>query len=96
MLVSQDDQKSKLESANASITNILGALKIVETSTTRIQASALARWNWSWNWKGWPYIAYPAVSLRLGSFRLAPSMMRNLLLVGIGMGVCRNTQGSFG
>ncbi|OAQ99455.1 hypothetical protein LLEC1_03971, partial [Akanthomyces lecanii] len=79
MFLSHDSHQDKLDSAQRSVMGILGALKGVESSTSRIHSTFLSGTGWSW----WPHIICPAASLFLGSYRLAPSIARNFLLLGL-------------
>ncbi|KAM3440887.1 hypothetical protein NHJ13734_003097 [Beauveria thailandica] len=80
MYLSHSNHQDKLDSAHHSVMNILGALQGVESSTNRIHSTLLRGPSWSW----WPHILCPVASLFLGSYRLAPSITRNLLLLGLG------------
>ncbi|KAJ4158691.1 uncharacterized protein LMH87_009207 [Akanthomyces muscarius] len=80
MFLSHGSHQDKLDSAQRSVMGILGALQGVESSTNRIHSNFLSGTGWSW----WPHILCPAASLFLGSYRLAPSIARNLLLLGLG------------
>ncbi|KAM3484297.1 hypothetical protein MY8738_002289 [Beauveria namnaoensis] len=80
MYLSHSNHQDKLDSAHHSVMNILGALQGVESSTNRIHSTILRGPSWSW----WPHILCPVASLFLGSYRLAPSIARNLLLLGLG------------
>ncbi|KAH8712705.1 hypothetical protein HC256_005880 [Beauveria bassiana] len=80
MYLSHSNHQDKLDSAHHSVMNILVALQGVESSTNRIQSTILRGPGWSW----WPHILCPVASLFLGSYRLAPSIARNLLLLGLG------------
>lgn len=79
--LSQDGHRDKLDSAHYSAMNILGTLQNVESSTARLQKTILSGSSWRW----WPHIICPATSLLLGSYRLTPSIGRNLILLGLGM-----------
>ncbi|EGX92639.1 nuclear membrane fusion protein Kar5, putative [Cordyceps militaris CM01] len=80
MFRSHSNYREELDSAHTSLMGIMGVLKGVEFSTSRIQSSLLSRKSWTW----WPHIICPVASLFLGSYRLAPSIARNLLLLGLG------------
>jgi hypothetical protein len=67
--------------AQESVQAVLANIQAMEASTDRIKGRLLS--NFSWNgW--WPYVLCPITSLLIGSYRLAPSATRNLLLLGLG------------
>lgn len=77
----QEHQVADFSIAEESMRGVLGSIKSLESSTERIKGNLLTGVSWS-GW--WPYIVCPAMSLVIGSYRLAPSASRNLLLLGLG------------
>ena len=81
LLQNNEAQERTLRLAQQNAEKVLGTINLLSTSATTFQAST-ARW---FDWGGWwPYIVCPTASLVMGSYGLAPSMARNILLIGLG------------
>lgn len=72
----------QLGQAQQKAEQILDTLEVATASATNLKSSLFGGLSLS---AAWPYIVCPVVSLVMGSYRLEPSITRNLWLVGIGM-----------
>ncbi|KAG8423564.1 hypothetical protein J3458_000451 [Metarhizium acridum] len=69
-----------LQSAKNETAHLLASLEAASFSMGNLRASFSDLGSVGW----WPYIICPAASLVLGSYRLQPSITRNILLLGVG------------
>ncbi|CAF3627046.1 unnamed protein product [Fusarium graminearum] len=81
-----DSYESRLDDALQKSSQVLDVLEATAASAAGLQGYMLGGLGFS---GFWPYIVCPALSLAMGSYRLEPSLLRNIWLVGIGelMGV---------
>ncbi|KAH6900696.1 hypothetical protein B0T10DRAFT_571311 [Thelonectria olida] len=75
------DHEGRLDEAQRKAAHLLETLDAVTVSATSFGSSIFGGLKLS---AAWPYIICPVASLIMGSYRLEPSIGRNLWLVGIG------------
>lgn len=76
-----DSYESRLDDALQKSSQVLDVLEATAASAAGLQGYMLGGLGFS---GFWPYIVCPALSLAMGSYRLEPSLLRNIWLVGIG------------
>ena len=76
-----EDQSSLLRQANNITNDILDALEETAKVASSMNESFLSRvTTHSW----WPLVVFPTASLIMGSYGLAPSVLRNIGLLALG------------
>ncbi|GKU03253.1 nuclear membrane fusion protein kar5 [Fusarium langsethiae] len=81
LLIKYDSHESRLDDALRKSNQVLDVLEATATSAVGLQGYMLSGLGLSGLW---PYVVCPALSLAMGSYRLEPSLLRNIWLVGIG------------
>lgn len=77
----QKDQHQQLEKSHVMSQELLLSLSEMASSTASLRRVMFAGINWSGLW---PYVICPVTTLLVGSYKVAPSAMRNLALLGLG------------
>lgn len=77
----QKDQHQQLEKSHVLSQELLHSLHEMASSTASLKRVIFAGISWLGLW---PYVICPITTLFVGSYKVAPSAMRNLALLGLG------------